>query len=192
VGLGLLTLLADGATDAPLVMVIDDAQWLDPESGTVLGFAARRLQAERVVMLFAAREADERLPWLSALPELEIGRLGERHAADLLSAATSGFVSPDVEARLLEEAGGNPLALVEVARQLTPEQMAGADVLPDPLPAGGSLYQLFARRLEGLTQGARLLLAAAAAEPTATMRLVSSVAQRLGTHSDDVAGSTAW
>jgi DNA-binding CsgD family transcriptional regulator len=188
VGLGLLTLLAGGATDAPLVMVIDDAQWLDPESGTVLGFAARRLQAERVVMLFAARDVDEGLPWLSALPELKIGRLWESDAAELLSAATSGLVSTGVEARLLEEAGGNPLALVEVARQLTPQQLAGADVLPDPLPAGGSLYQLFARRLEGLTQGARLLLAAAAAEPTATRRLVLSVAQRLGAHPDDIAG----
>jgi DNA-binding CsgD family transcriptional regulator len=186
VGLGLLTLLAGGAKDAPLVTVIDDAQWLDPESATVLGFAARRLQAERVVMLFAAREGDEGLPWLSALPELKIGPLWERDAAELLSAATSRLVSPDVEARLLEEADGNPLALVEVARQLTPEQLAGADVLPDPLPAGGSLYQLFARRLEGLTQGTRLLLAAAAAEPTATMRLVSSVAQRLGARPDDI------
>jgi DNA-binding CsgD family transcriptional regulator len=188
VGLGLLTLLAASASAAPLVLVIDDAQWLDPESGTVFGFAARRLQAERVVMLFAAREADEGVPWLRALPEMTIGPLGKRGTAELLSAATSGFVSPDVEARLIEEGRGNPLALVEVARQLTPEQLAGADVLPDPLPAGGSLYELFARRLEELTRGTRLLLAAAAAEPTATMRLVSSVTQRLGARPDDIAG----
>ncbi|MEV0910608.1 helix-turn-helix transcriptional regulator [Streptomyces hokutonensis] len=188
VGLGLLTLLADGAADAPLVMVIDDAQWLDPESGTVLGFSAHRLQAERVVMVFAAREVDEGLPWLRTLPELRIGRLNRSHAAELLSSATSGFVSPGVEARLLDAGGGNPLALVEVARQLTPEQMAGADVLPDPLPAGGSPNQLFTRRLEGLTRSARLLLAAAAAEPTATKRLVSTVTRRLGAHPDDFAG----
>jgi DNA-binding CsgD family transcriptional regulator len=188
VGLGLLTLLADRAADAPLVTVIDDAQWLDPESGTVLGFAARRLQAERVVMIFAARDVDEGTPWFAALPELKVVRLGESDAAELLSAATGGVVSARVGAILLEQSAGNPLALVEAARQLTPGQLAGADVLPDPLPAAGSLYHLFARRLEPLTHGTRLLLAAAAAEPTATMRLVWGVAQRLGANPDDVAG----
>lgn len=188
VGLALLTLLANEAREAPLTVVIDDAQWLDPESATVLGFAARRLLAEPVVMLFAVRPAEESLPWLRALPELEIGRLPRPDAAELLAAATSGFVSAGVEARLLDEGGGNPLALVEVARELTPEQLAGADVLPDPLPAGGSLHRLFARRFEGLTQQARLLLAVAAAEPTATTGLVASVARRLGAHPDDVAG----
>lgn len=188
VGLGLLTLLAGAATDAPLVTVIDDAQWLDPESGTVLAFAARRLQAEGVVMLFAARDVDEDQRWLTGLPELKISRLWGSDAARLLSLATSGLVSPDVETRLLGEAAGNPLALVEVARQLTPQQLAGVDVLPDPMPAGGSLYELFARRLGGLSHSARLLLAAAASEPIATTRLVSSVAQRLGARLGDVVG----
>jgi DNA-binding CsgD family transcriptional regulator len=188
VGLGLLTLLAGAAGDAPLVTLIDDAQWLDPESAAALGFAARRLQAERVVMLFAAREVDEGMPWLWALPELTIGPLAERDATALLSTATSGFVSPDVKARVLDEGRGNPLALVEIARELTPEQLAGADVLPEPLPAGGSLYRLFGRRLERLGLETRLLLATAAAEPTAPVRLVVSVAERLAARPDDMAG----
>jgi Mg2+ and Co2+ transporter CorA len=180
IGLSVLTLLADAAADGPLLAVIDDAQWLDPESGIALGFAARRLQAERVVMLFAARETEGGSPWLSALPELMIGPLDDRDATKLLSEVTSGLLGPAARARLLGECRGNPLALVEVARELTPEQLTGAAVLPDPLPAADSLRQLFARRLRQLTLGARLLLAVAAAEPTASGPLVRSVAQRLG------------
>jgi hypothetical protein len=101
--------------------VIDDAQWLDPESGTVLGFAARRLQAERVVMLFAAREAEDVPRWLSALPELVIGPLDDLDATELLSQVTSGQLDPDARTRWLGESRGNPLALVEVARELTPD-----------------------------------------------------------------------
>lgn len=180
IGLSVLTLLADAAADGPLLAVIDDAQWLDPESGIALGFAARRLQAERVVMLFAARETEDGAPWLSALPELMIGPLADRDATELLSAVTSGLLGPAARARLLGECRGNPLALVEVARELTPEQLTGAAVLPEPLPAADSLRQLFARRLRQLTPGARLLLAVAAAEPTASGPLARSVAQRLG------------
>ena len=184
VGLGVLTLLADAASDAPLLIVIDDAQRLDSESGTVLGFAARRLQAERVVMLFAAREADEGLPWLSALPELMIDRLGDRDAAQLLSEVTSVFLSPGTQARLLEECRDNPLTLVEIPCQLTPDQLAGTAVIPDPLPAAGSLHQLLVRLLEHLTAGDRLLLAVAAAEPTASQRLVRGVARLLGANTE--------
>jgi DNA-binding CsgD family transcriptional regulator len=185
VGLGLLTLLADRASDQRLLTVIDDAQWLDPESGTVFGFAARRLQAEGVVMLCAAREADESPPWWSQLPEMCIGRLEDRDAADLVREVTGGPLSPDVQARLLRECSGNPLALVELARQLTPEQLAGAAVLPDPLHATGSVEQLFARRLGDLSHGARVVLAVAAAEPTAPEILVWSVSQRLGVDAPD-------
>ena len=94
VGLGVLTLLADRASERPLVTVIDDAQWLDPESGTVFGFAARRLEAEAVVMLFAVREAADRPPWMSRLPELAIGRLGDGDAASLLRDVTGGRLNP--------------------------------------------------------------------------------------------------
>jgi DNA-binding CsgD family transcriptional regulator len=180
VGLGLLTLLADRASDHPLVTMIDDAQWLDPESGTVFGFAARRLQAEGVVILFAARDGDGSPPWLAALPEVMIDGLEDRDAIGLLLEVTGGPLSPDAQVRLLGACGGNPLALVEVARRLTPAQLAGAGVLPDPIPPPGSVQQLFARRVAQLNSGARLLLAVAAAEPTASERLVRSVAHRLG------------
>jgi DNA-binding CsgD family transcriptional regulator len=180
IGLGVLTLLADAAADGPLLVVIDDGQWLDPESCTVLGFAARRLQAERVVMLFAARETEDGPPLSSALPELAIDPLDDRAATELLAEITGGLLGPDIRARLLGECRGNPLALVEVVRELTPEQLTGAAVLPDPLPAVGSLSELFARRLRQLAPGARLLLAVAAAEPTISKPLAWDVVQRLG------------
>jgi hypothetical protein len=186
VGLGVLTLLADRASESPLVMVIDDAQWLDPESGTVFGFAARRLDAEAVVMLFAVREAADRPPWVSRLPELAIGRLGDGDATSLLRDVTGGRLNPYVEARLLRESGGNPLALLEMARQLTPEQLAGAVDVPDPLPPVGSVEQLFARRVAQLGPGARRLLAVAAAEPTVSERVAWAVARRLGVDADSV------
>ncbi len=172
VGLAVLTLLAESAADAPLLTVIDDAHWVDAESGTVLGFAARRLQAEGVVMLFATSSVDGGPAWLSAVPELAIGRLDDRDAGRLLSTAASGVLSPGTRARLLEQGDGNPLALIEMARELTPEQLAGVVVLADPLPAAGSLQQLFGRRLGHLAPGPRLLLALAAAEPAAPASVV--------------------
>jgi DNA-binding CsgD family transcriptional regulator len=184
VGLAVLTLLADAATDAPLLTVIEDAQWLDPESATVLGFAARRLQAEGVVMLFAARERDDGPNWLSALPELVIDPLEDREATNLLVEVTSGLASPATRTRLLQEGRGNPLALIEMAGELTPEQLAGAAVLPDPLPAVVSPHQLLARRLRHLTPGARLMLGLAAAEPTASESLMWRLADRLGIDAD--------
>ena len=167
VALAVLTLLADVASAVPLVCVVDDAQWLDPESVVVLGFVARRLYAERVVLLLAVREPDGQLPALAGLPELAVGGLDEDAALELLASLAPGRLSPAVAARIVAETGGNPLALAEVARELSPGQLAGAQVLPEPLPVGGSLEQAFGRRVRRLPPEARLLLAVAAAEPAA-------------------------
>ena len=85
VALGVLTLLADVASAAPLVCVVDDVQWLDPESVVLLGFVARRLSAERVVLLFAVRETAGQAPALAGVPELAIGGLDDDAALDLLA-----------------------------------------------------------------------------------------------------------
>ena len=164
----MLTLLAEVASQAPLVCVVDDVQWLDPESVVVLGFVARRLYAERVVLLFAVREPDGQVPALAGLPELAIGGLDDEAALELLASLTPGRLSPAVGARIVAETGGNPLALVEVARELSPAQLAGAEALPEPLPIGGSLEQVFGRRVSRLPPETRLLLAVAAAEPAAS------------------------
>ena len=141
----MLTLLAEVASQVPLVCVVDDAQWLDPESLVALGFVARRLYAERVVLLFAVREPDGQLSALAGLPELAIGGLDEDAAMELLASLAPGRLSPAVGARIIAETGGNPLALVEVARELSPAQLAGSEVLPEPLHIGGSLEQMYRR-----------------------------------------------
>ena len=146
VALAVLTLLAEVASAAPLVGVVDDVQWLDPESAVVLGFVARRLYAERVVLLFAVREAGQ-VPALADVPELVLGGLDDGGALELLASLAPGRLSPAVGARVIAETGGNPLALMEVAKELSPAQLAGTEALPDPLPAGGSLEQVFGRRV---------------------------------------------
>ena len=180
VALGVLTLLAEVAETAPLLCVVDDVQWLDPESAVVLGFVARRLYAERVVLLFAVREPDGELPALAGLPELAVGGLDEDAALELLASLVPGRLSPAVGARIVAGTGGNPLALVEVARELSAGQLAGAVALPEPLHVGGSLEQVFSRRVARLPADTRLLLAVAAAEPTASAALLWRAAGELG------------
>ena len=187
VALAVLTLLAEVASAAPLVCVVDDVQWLDPESAVVLGFVARRLYAERVVLLFAVREPAGQMPALAGLPELAIGGLDDAAAMELLSALTPGPVSPAAGARIAAGTGGNPLALVEVARELSPGQLAGSEVLPEPLPIGGSLEKAFGRRVSRLPPETRLLLAVAAAEPAASQALLWRAARQLGIDPDAAA-----
>ncbi len=177
VALAVLTLLADVASAKPLVCVVDDVQWLDPESAVVLGFVARRLYAEQVVLVFAVREPTGPL---AGLPELVVGGLAEDAALELLASLVPGPLSPAVGARIVAETGGNPLALVEVARELSPAQLAGSEALPEPLPIGGSLEKAFSRRVSQLPLEARLLLAVAAAEPAASQALLWHAAGQLG------------
>ena len=189
VALAVLTLLAEVASQAPLVCVVDDVQWLDPESVVVLGFVARRLYAERVVLLFAVRDPAGELSALAGLPELVIGGLDEHAALELLASLAPGRLSPAVGARIVAETGGNPLALAEVARELSPAQLAGAEVLPEPLPAGGSLEKVFGRRVSRLPPETRLLLAVAAAEPAGSQALVWRAAAQLGIDPDVAASA---
>ncbi len=189
VALAVLTLLADVATAAPLVCVIDDVQWLDPESAVVLGFVARRLYAEDVVLLFAVREPDGQLSPLAGLPELAVGGLAADAAMELLASLAAGPLSPAVGARIVAETGGNPLALAEVARELSPAQLAGSELLPEPLHIGGSLEQAFGRRVSLLPADARLLLAVAAAEPAGSQALVWRAAGQLGIDPDAAAAA---
>ena len=166
VGLAVLTLLADTAEVRPVLCVIDDAQWLDEESADVLGFVARRLLADRVGMLFAMRETAEPDARLQALPGLRIAGLPEPDAYELLKTSISRPIDAAVAERIVAETGGNPLAVVEAARELTPEQLSGLEPLPEPLPVGHQLEGLFVRRVRGLPADTqRLLLLAAADQP---------------------------
>jgi DNA-binding CsgD family transcriptional regulator len=177
VGLAVLGLLADAAEEHPLVCLVDDAQWLDRASAQVLGFVARRLVAESVGLVFAARVPSGEL---AGLPELVVEGLGEADARALLEAALTGPLDARVRDRIVAEASGNPLALVELPRGLTPAELAGGFALPDAMPLSGRIEESFRRRLEALPEETRSLLLVAAAEPVGDPVLVWRAAERLG------------
>ena len=183
VALAVLTLLADLAIEEPLVCLVDDGHWLDPETRVVLGFVARRLYAERVAMVLTTRETQPLSP-SGDLPELVIGSLDGSEATELLTSVTEETVPRHVAARLVASTGGNPLALVELARELTPEQLSGLSPLPEPLPVGRSLQAVFSRQVNRLPPESRLLLALAATEPGASQPTLWRAAAQLGVDPD--------
>jgi DNA-binding CsgD family transcriptional regulator len=178
VGLAVLSLLSDVAEEHPLVCLVDDAQWLDRASAQVLAFVARRLVAESVGLVFAARVPSDELA--AGLPELVVEGLGEADARELLEAALTGPLDARVRDRLVAETSGNPLALVELPRGLTPAELAGGFALPDAMPLSGRIEESFRRRLEALPEETRSLLLVAAAEPVGDPVLVWRAAERLG------------
>src|SRR3954465_9662213 len=177
VGLAVLGLMSETAEEQPLVGVIDDAQWLDRASARALAFVARRLLAERIALVFAARRLGDTT---AGLPELHVKPLGHRDARALLESVLPAPLDDDVLERIVVETCGNPLALIELPRGLTPAQLAGGFGLPRTVPLSASIEESFARRLAGLRgEGGRLLLRAAA-DPVGDPALVWRAAERLG------------
>jgi RNA polymerase sigma factor (sigma-70 family) len=177
VGLAVLGLLAEAAEEQPLLCVVDDAQWLDSASARALAFAARRLLAERIAVIFATRELSEAL---AGFPELHVQPLGRRAARALLESVLPAPLDESVLERIVAETRGNPLALLELPRELTPAQLAGGFGLPAAVPLSASLEESYARRLARLDHDARRLLLVAAADPTGDPALVWRAAERLG------------
>ena len=179
VGLAVLSLLSDAAEKRPLVCLIDDAQWLDRSSAQVLAFVARRLEAESVVLVFAEREPAER-DELARLPDLRVTGLSDTQARDLLASVISGPLDDRVRDQILAEAHGNPLALLELPRELSPAKRAGGFGLPDALPLPGLIEMSFRRRVQQLPAATQRLLLVAAAEPTGDPTLLWRAATELG------------
>jgi DNA-binding CsgD family transcriptional regulator len=177
VGLAVLGLLSEAAEDRPVLCVVDDGQWLDRASEHALAFVARRLLAERIALVFAARELGSAL---AGFAQLHVEPLGHRDARALLASVLPAPLDDRVLERIIAEAGGNPLALLELPRGLTPTQLAGGFGLPAALPSSGGIEESFARRLAGLPRDARRLLLVAAADPTGDVALLWRAAQRLG------------
>jgi hypothetical protein len=171
VGLAVLSLLSDAAEERPLLCLIDDAQWLDRSSAQVLAFVARRLQAESVVLLFAEREPGE-LDELAGLPDLPLRELPDDSARELLASAIGGPVDDRVRDRILAEARGNPLALIELPHESSPATLAGGFGLPGGRPVPGRIEASFRRRVQQLPAATRRLLLVAAAEPTGESALL--------------------
>ena len=176
----MLTLLCEAAEDRPVLCVIDDAQWLDDESARVLGIAARRLSADRVGMLFAISDNSGRDARLDGLPELRLDGLPEAAATELLVTTAGRPLDATVARLIVTETGGNPLALIEAALQLTPDQAAGRAPLPAPLPISARLEESFSRRVRDLPLPTRTLLLLAAADRPDSGRRLWPAAAALG------------
>jgi DNA-binding CsgD family transcriptional regulator len=181
IGLGVLSLLSDAATRRPLVCLVDDEQWLDRASAQVLAFVARRLEAESVGLVFAARTAVDEL---AGLPELVVAGLRDGDARVLLDSVFTGPLDARVRDQIVAETRGNPLALLELPRGLTPAELAGGFGLPGALPSAGRLSgrleETFRRQLDALPPEARRLVQLAASDPVGDPVLVWRAAERLG------------
>jgi DNA-binding CsgD family transcriptional regulator len=190
VGLAVLSLLSDAAEAQPLLCLVDDAQWLDRSSAQVLSFVARRLQAESVLFLFAERDEDE-LEELAGLPELRLQGLSDADARELLASANIGPLDERVRDRIIAEARGNPLALLELPRGLSPTSLAGGFALPDELPLPNRIEASFRGRVEQLPAETQRLLLVAAAEPIGDPTLLWRAAAELGIPTEAAAPAEA-
>ena len=190
VGLALLGLLSEAAAKRPLVCVVDDAQWLDGESAQALAFAARRLVAESVAVVAAVREPadDERL---AGFQQLRVEGLADADARALLASALHVPIDERVRDRILAETRGNPLALLELPRGMTPAELAGGFALHEAMPLAGRIEHGFVRRLESLPAESRRLLLAAAVEPVGDAPLLWRAAERLGLAPEAAAAAEA-
>jgi AAA ATPase domain/Bacterial regulatory proteins, luxR family len=169
VGLAVLGLLSEVAAQRPLVCVVDDEQWLDRASVQALGFAARRLAAEPVGLVFAARVTGQEL---AGLPELPVEGLADDDARSLLLSALTGPVDEQVADLIVAETRGNPLALLELPRGLGPAELAGGFGLPGAVSLPGRIEESFRQQLGGLPEQTRRLLTLAAADPSGDPLLV--------------------
>ncbi|MGE2731813.1 AAA family ATPase [Mycolicibacterium vaccae] len=185
VGLAVLSLLAAAVQEQPLLCVVDDAQWLDRVSVQTLAFIARRLVAEPVALVFAARSDGAEV--LAGLPELPVRGLSDADARALLDQAMIGGIDPRVRDRLVAETRGNPLALLEVPRSYTPAELAGGFWAVGTQSAPGRIEESYALRLRELPHETRRLLLLAAAEPVGDSALFLRAAALLGIAVDALA-----
>jgi DNA-binding CsgD family transcriptional regulator len=159
IGLATLGLVAERAAEAPLLCVVEDAHWLDRPSAQVLEFVARRVESDPAILLFAVREGLPSSFDDADLPELRLAGLDEDASSALLDLAPV-TLPPDLRRRILEEAAGNPLALIELPAAAA-ELGTGAPP-SGPLPLTVRLEQTFASRLTNLSADVQRLLLLAA------------------------------
>jgi DNA-binding CsgD family transcriptional regulator len=186
VGLAVLGLVSEVAQERPLLCVVDDAQWLDRASALTLAFVGRRLLAEPVGIVFAAREPGEEL---RQVPEMRVQGLREGDARALLDSALRVRLDERVRDEIIAETRGNPLALLELPRGLTPAQLASGFGLFGAQALSGRIEESFVRRLNVLSDSARRLLLLAAAEPIGDPLLLWRAAEQLAigpTAADDL------
>jgi len=187
---GLLSLLAVAAEEQPVLVAIDDAQWLDEPSLEAFLFAGRRLGAEGVAMLGALREgtpvAGLEVPWLE---RMRIAPLEAAEARELLGASQADRMAPAVAERLVRTAAGNPLALLEIPRLLSDGQRAGREPLEEPLRPGTGVERAFRRALDALADSERLALLLAATAHSGRVGVIEPALRERGLTLDDLAAA---
>jgi DNA-binding NarL/FixJ family response regulator len=188
----LLGILAAAAETRPLLCIVDDVHWLDRPSADALAFVARRLSAEPIVFLFASCEGEQGRFDASGLAELWLERLDREAGSRWLEDRFGDGLSPFVREQLLTAARGNPLALLELPKALSADQLAGRERLADPLPVTAAVESAFLRRICKATRSTQQLLLVAASDDTASAAVVRDAAHRLGVEWDalDEAEST--
>lgn len=184
VGLGVLGMLAAAGEDGPVVCVVDDAHWLDPESLDVLAFVARRLEAESVAVVLAGRNTQDLLTRTAGVSTIALAGLGTEAAVCLLDASLPEPVDPAVATLLAAATGGNPLALVDLANELSARQLTESSIADDPIPIGSHLESFYVRRVHRLRPDTQTWLLLAAADSTGSLGLVAAAGASLGLAED--------
>ena len=179
VGLAVLGLLSAAAEERPLLCLVEDAHWLDAASGLILGFVARRLQADPVAIVAAIREPNTRHDF-DGLPELRLGGLAEEDARTLLMSAVPGRIDDRVRDRIVAETRGNPLALLDLPRSMSAAELAGGFELLPATDLPRHLEEQYHQRAGELPEATQRLLLLAAAEPLGDATLIWRAAQALG------------
>jgi DNA-binding CsgD family transcriptional regulator len=189
IAVAVLNLLAATADERPLLCLVDDAQWLDAASVEALGFVGRRLLAESVAMIFSLREPTA-IRALDGLPHLTLEGLDEPDARALLTRAVPGRLDDRVRDRLIAETAGNPLALVELSRRMSPAERAGGFAPPAAGDLPSQLEERYLRRVAELPEATQRLILLAAAEPLGDATLLWRAAERLTADAGALAPAT--
>jgi DNA-binding CsgD family transcriptional regulator len=189
VGLAVLTLLSHAVAEEPCLYLFDDAQWLDEASVEAIAFVARRLEAELIAFLFAVHEPTVLRVPLDGIPDFRVVGLAADESRELLSRAVAGPLDLSVRERLVAETDGNPLALVELPAELSPEQLAGIATLPETLPLGVHLGQYFLNQFRQLPAATQTLLLLLAVEPGGDPNLFWLAAGSLGISAEAAAAA---
>src|SRR5438874_12057058 len=182
IGVAVLGLISTYAEDAPLLITVDDAQWIDRASSEAIAFAARRLVADAVAILIAVREGEESPLVIAGLAEITLGGLDQVSATALLEKAADAKVPAEAARRMLEATGGNPLALLELGRDVHRRPSSPHH----GLPVTTSVERAYLRRADGLSAGARQALLLMAASGMVDLGLVRRAAIALGLEPSDV------
>ena len=184
VGVAALSLLAGLAAERPVLCVVDDAQWLDRESLEALALVGRRLFADRIAMVFGAREARDDSAILQGIPELTVRGLAADDAVELLRSVASGSLDDDTARQIVRDTLGSPMAIIELAADLGPDELSGHVRPAEPLPIGHRLEAHFLRKVRAMPEATQTLLLVAAADPSGDPRVVGDAAGALGSAAD--------